>query len=266
MISAADHAFVICAYKENPYLENTINSLLQQSVFSRVGVSTSTPNDHIIKVCEKYNLELFINPNPGLAGDDWNFALSRFDVPFVTLAHQDDIYEASFLKRVLEEMGRYDKEDISLAFTDYYELRPEGKVEANSLLRIKRCMNYPLSWKLCNGLALVKRRILSFGCSICCPSVTINKKVVGENVFNTSYVNSCDYKTWVELAGEPGRFVYIPDQLMGHRIYSESATSVNLSENIRKKEDLEILFSLWPKSVARFINHVYSKSEKSNNI
>ena len=33
------------------------------------------------------------------------------------------------------------------------------------------------------------------------------------------------------------------------RIYPESATTLNLSENIRKKEDFEILSTLWPRPI-----------------
>ena len=61
-----------------------------------------------------------------------------------------------------------------------------------------------------------------------------------------------------------GRFVYISKPLVGHRIYAESATSLNLGEDIRKGEDLEILSTLWPKPIAKLVNGVYALSEKSN--
>ena len=89
---------------------------------------------------------------------------------------------------------------------------------------------------------------------------------MGESIFDTTYKNSCDYKTWVDLAEKTGGFVYIPKRLLLHRIYAESATTLNLSENIRKKEDLEILSILWPKQIATVINNVYALSEKSNKI
>ena len=54
MYNRNDHSFVICAYKENSHLEMTIQSLLNQTIKSKVFISTSTPNDHIKGLCEKY--------------------------------------------------------------------------------------------------------------------------------------------------------------------------------------------------------------------
>ncbi len=90
------------------------------------------------------------------------------------------------------------------------------------------------------------------------------KENLGPSVFDETYKNSCDYKTWVDLAGEPGRFVYVPERLMGHRIYEESSTSKNLKDGTRQAEDLEILSSLWPAPVAKLIYKVYALGEKSN--
>ncbi|XCY70586.1 hypothetical protein ABG808_01130 [Streptococcus iniae] len=89
--------------------------------------------------------------------------------------------------------------------------------------------------------------------------------MAGQSIFDTTFINSCDYKTWVDLSKKNGSFVYINKALLGHRIYAESATSKNLGDNIRQKEDLEIL-SLFGKVGANLINKVYAQSEKSNKI
>ena len=47
------HMFVVCAYKESPYLESCIKSVLNQSVKTKVAISTGTPNDYIRKIAEK---------------------------------------------------------------------------------------------------------------------------------------------------------------------------------------------------------------------
>ena len=46
------HTFVICAYKESPYLEECIKSLKKQTLKSEIIISTSTPNDLIKKLAE----------------------------------------------------------------------------------------------------------------------------------------------------------------------------------------------------------------------
>ena len=40
----SDHTFVICAYKESPFLEDCILSLKKQSIRSHIILVTSTPN------------------------------------------------------------------------------------------------------------------------------------------------------------------------------------------------------------------------------
>lgn len=264
MFTNKDHSFVICAYKENPHLEDTIKSLLNQTVRSKVYISTSTVNDHIKGLCDKYNLQLFVNEQPKNAGADWNWAYNSAPTQLVTIAHQDDIYEPDFL----EETLKYVKEESEfiVAFTNYYEIRNSKRVDKNLLLNIKHLMNYLMSIRLFQKSKFVRRRCLSVGCAICCPAATFNKAVAGDSIFDTTYINSCDYKTWCDLAEKNGKFIYIKNKLIGHRIYAESATSKNLGENIRKKEDLEILSLYWPRFIAKFINNIYSKSEKSNEV
>lgn len=264
MYSGKNHTFVICAYKENPHLEATIKSLKNQTVKSRIILSTSTPNEHIETICKRQKIEMFVNPHPHLAGDDWNYGYAMAKTELVTIAHQDDLYEPEFLETTLKYINKRKKDDVIIAFTDYYELKLGKKEMTNTLLKIKRMMNFPLSLPLFYGSKFVRRRTLSVGCAICCPAVTYVKKNAGKKVFDTTFKNSCDYKTWVELSKKKGSFIYIRKKLMAHRIYAESATTLNLSENIRKKEDLEILSEFWPRPIAKFINHIYAKSEDSN--
>lgn len=266
MYKGKDHTFVVCAYKENAHLEETIKTLENQSVKSTIILSTSTPNDHIKTICEKHHIEWFVNPNPHLAGDDWNYGYSQAKTKLVTVAHQDDIYEPDFLKVTLEAINKRKKNDVIMAFTDYYELKMGKKITSNLLLNIKRIMNFPLSLSVFYKSRWMRRRTLSIGDAICCPAVTYVKKNAGENIFDTTYKNSCDYKTWVDLANKQGSFIYIRKKMLGHRIYAESATTLNLSENIRKKEDLEIMCEFWPRPVAKFINNLYATSENSNKV
>lgn len=264
MFSAADHTFVVCAYKENPFIGDTIASLQKQTVKSRIMLSTSTPSEYLEGVCERFGIPMVVNRHPHLAGDDWNFGYDSASTKLVTMAHQDDYYAPLFVEKTLEGLNRFEEGESLLAFTDYYEMREGEDVYENTLLSIKRLMNAPLKSPVLNESKFVRRRILSFGDSICCPAVTLVKANLGSSPFDNTYINSCDYKTWVDLSSRAGRFVYIPEALMGHRIYAGSATSKNLGENIRKGEDFEILSTLWPRPLAALINRIYALSEKSN--
>lgn len=263
---ASDHTFAVCAYKENPYLATTVESLLAQDTSCPVIISTSTPNDHISAVARRFNVPVVVNPDPRGAASDWNYGYDAASTPLVTIAHQDDYYEPTYLSTMLAAVNRYESDSLQLAFSDYFEIRNGERVNGNALLRIKRVLNAPLGTRILNGSRFVKRRALSLGNPICCPAVMLVKENLGPSVFDEIYKNSCDYRTWVDLADAPGRFVYVPESLMGHRIYEESSTSKNLKDGTRQMEDLEILSSLWPAPVAKLIYKVYALGEKSNEL
>lgn len=48
-----DHTFAVCAYKESPYLESCIKSLVNQKVKSNIIVCTSTPCEFIENMTKK---------------------------------------------------------------------------------------------------------------------------------------------------------------------------------------------------------------------
>ncbi len=264
MYTNKDHTFVICAYKENPHIEDTILSLKNQTVKTNIIMSTSTPNDFLNGISEKYEIPLYVNPERKGAGADWNFGYEQAKTKLVTVAHQDDFYEPEYAEEIIRYANL--REDTILIYTDYYEFRVNEKVTSNKIMKIKRMMNAPLTKKMFYGSRWMRRRMLSFGDAICCPAVTYVKENTGSNPFDTGYINSCDYKTLVDLSSKKGAFICIPKQLVAHRIYPESATTLNLSENIRQKEDFEIFCEFWPKPIARLINKVYATSEKSNEL
>ena len=233
----SDHTFAVCAYKENPYLASTVESLLAQDARCPIIISTSTPNDHISAVARRFEVPVVVNPDPRGAASDWNYGYDAAETPLVTIAHQDDYYEPNYLSTMLAAVNDYEEGGLQLAFSDYFEIRNGERVAGNALLRIKRALNAPLGTRVLNGSRFVKRRALSLGNPICCPAVMLVKENLGPSVFDETYKNSCDYKTWVDLAGEPGRFVYVPERLMGHRIYEESSTSKNLKDGTRQAED-----------------------------
>ncbi|MEG0408829.1 MAG: glycosyltransferase [Bacilli bacterium] len=264
MYTANDHTFAIIAYKENKYLEKTILSVLNQTVKTNIILSTSTPNDHILGLCDKYNIKYVINPNSKGAGSDWNYGYNACVTPLVTIVHQDDIYDDDFAETTLKYANR--SSDLILLFTDYYEIREENAVSNQKLLKIKQIMNHLIQYKFMWKNRAYRKFILALGDSISCPTVTINKDKMGKDIFDTTLKNSCDYLTWVLMAKSKGEFIYIPKQIVGHRIYPESATSLNIADSSRSKDDLQIMMMLWPRWLAKIIHHFYVKSEESNKI
>lgn len=300
MYTAKDHTFVICAYKESPYLEKTIQSILGQTVLGDVLISTSTPNDHVRNLAEKYHISLKINDHHGTLGEEWNFGYDQAKTSLVTLAHQDDYYEPEFLESVLNVFNGRSYSDESMSFTfapavnsnpssapdtnlkpvstsnyrgkklisfiDYFEIRGEKRVYKNTILAIKRILLFWMRFKGLQASRFFKLWTLRFGNPICCPSITYNKGALGSSIFNTTFVNSLDYLELVSLAKDSGAFLYINKPLMGHRIHEESATTQNIADSSRRREDLQIFEMLWPRWIAHLIAHFYAKSEESNKV
>ena len=90
------HTFAICAYKESPYLEECIISLKKQTKKSKIIIATSTPNDFINDLAAKYDIKVYINEGESGITQDWNFAYSKTDTEYVTIAHQDDKYSKHY--------------------------------------------------------------------------------------------------------------------------------------------------------------------------
>jgi len=266
--SSNDHVFVICAYKENQYLKECIRSLKEQSCKSNIIMVTSTPNNYIQEQCNIFEIPLFININntTNNMASNWNFAYQQMsNKRLLTIVHQDDIYEPDYLSQILKIANKV--QNALILYTDYYEMREkaEGFIKQyhNRLLNIKRIMNFPLLFSVLQRSKWIRRFFLSFGNPICCPSVTYIKANLPKSLFDTNF-NACDYKAWAMISKINGAFVYCPKRLVGHRIYKESTTSTTIANNIRKKEDLEILSEFWPKSITRIIYFFYKKAEKSN--
>ena len=80
------HTFVVCAYKESPFLRDCLVSLTKQTLPARILMATSTPNDAIRSLAEEFGVPLFISDKPSGIGRDWNFAVSCAETDFVTIA------------------------------------------------------------------------------------------------------------------------------------------------------------------------------------
>ena len=261
--AAQDHAFVICAYKENPFLPECLESLMSQSCKSNISMITSTPNEYISNLCEEKNIPLYINTGEKGLAQDWNFAYEKVaDKRLITITHQDDVYDPTYLETILTLVNRSIKPLI--AFTEYYEIRNEKRVSSNTLLRIKLFMNLPFRLRIFQKSKWMRRFILAFGDPICCPAVTFVRENLPMPLFDTSFTTACDYKAWVDISPLNGDFLYSSKRLMGHRIYPDSATSANIINKSKSQEDFIVFSSLWPKWIARIISRFYQKAEKSN--
>lgn len=264
MSSPTLHTFIIAAYGQSPYLEACIQSLLTQKEKSKVLITTSTPNQHIQTIANQYQIAITINPDCSQSiAADWNFALSVADTPWVTIAHQDDVYADDYTQQLLTNISRCQTEPI-IAFTNYSDIinGATRKFSVNAI--VKKLLLYPFAFKQCIKNTKAKQRLFHFGNPICCPSVTFNRKLLGNFQFSANYTCALDWLAWYQLAQQSGAFLYINKKLVAHRIHSENETSAQIKSGTRRREEQQIFELMWGKRFAGFIGSIYALGHKEN--
>lgn len=262
MSSSPELTFVVPAYGQSPFLEECLNSLLEQHAPARILLITSTPSDFLDGIAQKFGLPLRVNQSGGLAAD-WSFAYAQAETRYVTLAHQDDLYVPDYSTRFLEAASRYP--DNLIVFSDYSELGETGQRGINATMAVKRIINgicFARSKRL--RQRWWKRALLGLGSPICCPSVMFHKTLIGDFAFAEDLSINVDWEAWLRLAERPGSFVFVNERLMLHRIHAASETTLGLKHNRRQVEDLRMFRQLWPSWLAGVISKMYAASYSSN--
>lgn len=254
-----DHTFVICAYQESPFLEECIRSLKGQTSQSTIILYTSTPNEFIRHLCEKYQIMMHSKPGGGI-GRDWNNALSFVTTPFATIAHQDDVYLDTYGEKIMLAFKK-DPETL-IAYSDYSEWKSGVVIPANRNLKIKTLMLKTIA--IFPKSKFWRKRVLAFGNAICCPAVSYSMRLLKDFRFDETMKVSLDWKAWYTISQMKGSFQFISEALMYHRIHEESETTNSIQDNSRTKEDLVMYKLYWPQFIASFLMRFYVKSQETN--
>ena len=251
---AGDHAFVVLAYQNSPFLAGCLDGLAAQSAKSRLVVATSTPNDAITNAAAARGLEVLVNPvRQGIAGD-FNFGLRASGARFVTLAHQDDTYAPDFLEKSLAEFAAHAG---SLCFTSYVEIDDAGRPMRSKVSLAKHAIE---------GLTLGARRailgarlraFLSLGNALPCSSVTYDLMRLGDFSFSPDFVSNLDWDAWWRLQAAGHTFLRAPSPLVGRRHNELTETSRLLRDGTRRVEDLAMFRRAWPSPFAEIIAAAY---------
>lgn len=254
-----DVTVIICAYKECPYLEDSIKSVISQTVKPNVLISTSTPNAYIKKLAEKYGIEVKINNNGGQI-KDYNFAIGLCRTPLGMLAHQDDLLDEMYIERCLEELNNAKKPII--VCTNYLEMHNDiVDLKPSFMIRIKRILIWPIKNNWLRGTIFGKRLCMLIGNPITHPSVMCVMSEMPKICFREKYKASMDWDLWERLSRQEGDFVYVKDVLLYHRMNDENQTAKLLkTTNARYNDEYEIFCRFWPKPIAKIIMRFYSKA------
>ncbi|EOH79096.1 MULTISPECIES: glycosyltransferase family 2 protein [Enterococcus] len=259
------HTFVICAYKESPFLIKCIESCKNQTSVlnnnSKIIMYTSTPNEYIKKISVQYGIPLFIKEG-GSIGKDWNNALSVVETRYATIIHQDDLYLSNYGEKILNSFE--ENNNLNIVFCDYEEIDEQDNIrERNVNLKIKTFGLHLLSLL---PYKKYQRRIYAFGNFICCPAVSYDLDRLKDFSFNESLRMAVDWDAWERIMKRHGEILYIPERLMYHRIHSESETTVNTVSKTREAEEYELYQRYWGKTIAKLLMKYYVNNQKSNQL
>ncbi|SJZ84415.1 glycosyltransferase [Anaerorhabdus furcosa] len=253
-----NHAFVICAYKDSKYLEECILSLVNQNNPSPIYMSTSTINNHIKNLADKYNLELFVSKDETSIANDWNYALKCTNFDYITLCHQDDIYNKNYSVYIKKSINK--NKNFSIICTRGSVLKNGKEMKYIPELIIKNILNIPLTIPYIKKTYFARKFSLMFADAICCPTVTFNR-IYSTNLFDNSFVNNLDWEAWVRISKINAELIHIPKYLVTHRIHNNSTSIKNIESKIREKENYSIYRMYWGEHVSRFLAKLLRLSE-----
>lgn len=256
-----DVTVVICAYKECPYLENSIKAIVSQTVIPNILISTSTPNEYIQGLANQYGIEVRINKDGGQI-KDYNFAMRQCNTPLGMLAHQDDLLDNRYIERCLEELNKAEKP--ILVCTNYLEMHNDVvDAKPSAMIRIKRILVWPIRINWLRKTVLGKRLCMIIGNPITHPSVMCVMKSMPKVCFREKYKAAMDWDLWERLSRRKGEFVYINDILLYHRMNSDNQTAKLIkTTSSRYDDEYEIFCRFWPKAIAGLLMKAYGKAEK----
>lgn len=257
------HTFVVLAHKTSPYLDECLKSLNEQSVPSSIIIATSTPSPFIEQIARFYGHPVRINPESRGIASDWNFGFAQANTPFVTLAHQDDLYDRSYTEKMLKVASQ--RIDNLITFSDYHEMFGNEVHSSTKNLRIKRAViRGAFGRSRLISSRLRKKMLLSFGNPIPCPSVMYNRENLPNFSFSYTLSISIDWDAWINIALLRGSIACVKEPLLTHRIHAASETSRGIADKRRGNEDFLLFRKMWPMPIAVVLSQLYALSYRGN--
>lgn len=255
-VPVRSHTFAVLAYKQSPYLEECITSLKAQTVASRIIIATSTPSTFITALSERYGIPVVANERSEGIAADWSFAYNSCESDYVTLAHQDDVYASGYTEECLAAARR--NPDNLIVFTDSSELVDGRTRRHSSNLLVKKAISgfFYLGRERLDG-PFFKKRLLSFGNPISCPTVMFHRQRIGQFEFARDLSYNLDWEAWIRLSQQEGGFVYVKKNLVSHRIHRDSTLVKGTADGNRKNEDALMFQRFWPSPIAIPLSFLY---------
>ncbi|MBW3565827.1 MAG: glycosyltransferase [Acidobacteria bacterium] len=230
-------------YNGERFLDRTLRSLLEQSVppdeIICLDDGSTDRSTSIVTLLDDPSIRLIRNPRRlGLAGN-WNRALELAeDFDFLTIAHQDDIYERDYLEKVTGALSTHPSAFI--AHTKATVIDEADRVVTLSATRYKD--------KFWPHEPLVERgvdeelRLLIRGDYIFCPSVTFRTSALTTiGTFDERFEFVPDWDFWLRGLFEGFTIVGVNERLIRYRSHPQSATKLAEKTLRRYQEEIDIV-------------------------
>lgn len=249
------HTFVICAYQESPYLEACIRSLKSQTEETEIICATSTPCPYLTETMARHRIPLYVRDGESDIQEDWNFALEVAGGEFVTIAHQDDMYERHYVEELRKSYECWP--DMTLFLTDAVTVKG-GKLQKWGTKRlVKKLLRLPLRFSGLADLEGVKKGVLRLGNPVMCPSCAYRKNYLPDPIFHSEYRYALDWDCMADLAKWPGRFICVEKPLLFYRVHDGATTKACIENHRRETEERQMFERFWPKPVAGLLMRFY---------
>jgi glycosyltransferase involved in cell wall biosynthesis len=255
---------IVPAYKDSPFLAECIESLRRQnSTRCRILIVTSTPSKFIDEVAAASGVEVRVSPRPSGIASDWNFALECARSKYVTLCHQDDVYQPDYCDTMASAIQS--APDVLIAVCGNTEHTKDGPRPIHFNLRIKRYLLHRAfgSTKVSDARK-IRRKLLALGNPVCCPGVMFNRELLADFRFSDRLKSNLDWDAWDRICRRQGSVTYVRKPVVSHRVHANSETSASIAGRIRLEEDYTMFQRYWPQPLCRLIMSVYKRSYVGN--
>lgn len=255
---------IVPAYKDSPYLSECIASLRNQhSTRSRVLIVTSTPSRFIDDIARTFDVEVRVSPRPSGIASDWNFALESASSNYVTVCHQDDVYQPDYCETMAAAISS--APNVLIAVCGNTEHTANGPRPIKLNLRVKRYLLRRAfgSTRVAEARA-IRRKLLSLGNPVCCPGVMFNRELLADFRFTDKLKSNLDWDAWDRICSQPGNVAYVRKPVVSHRVHPGSETSASIAGNVRLQEDYTMFQRYWPEPLCRLLMTVYKRSYADN--
>ena len=255
------HTFAICAYGKSPYLEACIRSLKAQTLSSEIICVTSTPSDWLEGLLSRHDIPLFVRTGEKGIGNDWNYGVEKAEGRFVTVTHQDDLYNRHYVEELKKAYERWP--DMSVFMTDGVLIKDGKLTRGGAVEAVKKVLRLPWRFRGLCHLSAVKMSGLIFGNPVMCPSCSYGKDRISLPLFSDQYDFVLDWDCMRKRSLKGGRFVCVEKPLLYYRVHDGAATKVCIKNHKREREERQMFEKIWPRRLSGVLMRGYSLASRN---